>query len=297
MDRGVREREQALKAKRIVTQTKSRRRQCQLSRTIDSTGVTPEETSLVEHLYGATSPARSIFNHEGGIAQSNSRVSDTSVSVDNVVIGSDSGLSESSGGVSVWTPVNLYEPDDRAPIKGSGDRGEFETNMESLVSLLELAPGTIHNNNYPPINSAPISSATTHQMFSPANIKEPVSDGHEEDILFMYYLDEVFYFQYPFYHSIHRQSRGWLFSILKNTKSAYYAVLALGEYHRQSTLPLQPGNHGNTSLRGDRTYYGLALQEIQCSLARSHTGSNGISVKRTVEALTCLLQLLFWEVW
>lgn len=112
-----------------------------------------------------------------------------------------------------------------------------------------------------------------------------------DDVLFMYYLDQVFYVQYPFYRFSDQQGRGWLFSILRRVKSAYYATLALSEYHQHSTN----AQHSTVS-RAKYKNYGLALQEMQLSLAECQTWSGTTDLVRSVEALTSILQLLFWDV-
>lgn len=121
--------------------------------------------------------------------------------------------------------------------------------------------------------------------------------GDVEDTLFMYYLDEVFHIQYPFYQSSKRLGRGWLFSILRRVKSAYHASLALSEYH----LYLTRSHYSNIcnvsyNLRAKGGHYDLALQEMQLCLAQSHIWSGTTGLIRSVEALTAILQLLFWEV-
>ena len=106
-----------------------------------------------------------------------------------------------------------------------------------------------------------------------------------EDELFMHYLDEVFYIQYPFYNSTYKQSRSWLFSSLRRVKSVYHATLALSERHLQSTnkrsvLPTQ-FNKPN--------YYYMALQEMRLPI-----GATG--PVHSMDGITCILQILFYEV-
>ena len=112
-----------------------------------------------------------------------------------------------------------------------------------------------------------------------------------EDELFMHYLDEVFYKQFPFYHSSHRRPRGWLFSTLKRVRPAYHATLALSERHLQSTsgssLLLLPSRKTN--------YYSLALREMEV-MRESGTQSRKAGQVRSVECITCILQVLSYEV-
>jgi len=121
--------------------------------------------------------------------------------------------------------------------------------------------------------------------------KEPGLDGVSDDFLFMHYLDEVFGIQYPFYNSPRRRSRGWLFSAIRRAKSTYHATLALSEWHLKSTMEL------STTTGPTTRHYDLAVREMELSLAISHTWSSAERLARSTEALTCILQLLFREVY
>lgn len=56
----------------------------------------------------------------------------------------------------------------------------------------------------------------------------------EDTILLMHFLDKVFPLQYPMYRpDILEGGRGWLLALLLQTKSLYYAALALSSYHRR----------------------------------------------------------------
>ena len=113
--------------------------------------------------------------------------------------------------------------------------------------------------------------------------------GSSEELLLMYYLDEVFHVQYPFY----RKARGWLFSVIKRVRSTYHATLALSEYYQFSTIShnIEPG-----TLRAEYGHYRMALREILSSIAQSHEWDNSTRLVRSIESLTSILQLLFWEV-
>jgi hypothetical protein len=110
----------------------------------------------------------------------------------------------------------------------------------------------------------------------------------------MNYLDKVFYLQYPFYHLPDTQGRGWLFSILRRVKSAFHAVLALSEQHLNSS---RPRNSDITTrlvcLRAEGSHHDLALREMLLSIRESHTWNESMLLVRSLEALTCILQLLF----
>jgi hypothetical protein len=123
------------------------------------------------------------------------------------------------------------------------------------------------------------------------------SNGNTEDTLFMHYLDQVFYIQYPFYCFHNRQGRGWVLAILRRARSAYHAALALSERH---LLPV-PLDKGDTTasliqLRTQNGHYNLAIQELQRMIRDSCTSTGLAAVKPSLEVLMTLLQIFFFEV-
>ncbi|RAL04001.1 Zn(II)2Cys6 transcription factor domain-containing protein, partial [Aspergillus ibericus CBS 121593] len=99
---------------------------------------------------------------------------------------------------------------------------------------------------------------------------DPTMGGRTEDELLMHYLDRAFYVQYPFYHTRDRQRRGWLLSLLRRVKPAYYASLALSERDLLSTsLSRGELRMRLTELRAKDGYYDLALQGMQRIIAGS----------------------------
>ena len=362
MDKGVLEREQAVKVQRIISQTKSKRRQHRLLRTPQhlraepvglQVGKTPpvslslpsptqralvmqggpapqhhpqlhinegdstlDEMMWSKSLYNTILRAESFLNQEGRIPQSNQCLFDTATSIENADVESTSRLSDPSERVSASTRTSpsVYEVSDRSCLELSGERNHFETNVETPTSLCEPKSSPLYDEKYLSResnssnqtgssyllqrNSSLTSQTLGYYTSWPVCMPESILCGDmDEDELFMHYLDQVFYVQYPFYHSSNRQGRGWLFSILRRVKSAYYASLALSEYYQQSKLPRQSSisSSPNPSAAKGR-YYDLALQEMRLSLAQSDTWSGTLSVIRSVETLTSILQLLFWEV-
>lgn len=129
-----------------------------------------------------------------------------------------------------------------------------------------------------------------------------IGHGNEEAMLLMHYLDEVFFVQFPFYNSSAASGgRGWLYSLLAQVKPLYDAVLALSQYHRES-LRLTPRNNTNVNahklvhLQSRDDHYNAALRELQLSIGGSHMWSGTSILIRSIQALTCILQLLFFEV-
>lgn len=121
--------------------------------------------------------------------------------------------------------------------------------------------------------------------------------GESEDLLFMHYLDQVFYIQYPFYDVHGKQKRGWLLSMLKGGKSSYNASLALSEHHLLSTQPPNADTAASlTKQRSKDSHHYLAYQEMELSVGGSRWWNADIRITRSLESLACILQLLFLEV-
>jgi hypothetical protein len=120
------------------------------------------------------------------------------------------------------------------------------------------------------------------------------SDEEAEDVVFMHFFDHVFYLQYPYYQTRDGRERGWLFSILRRVKPAYYATLAQSERHFLATVPHNQHIAAALTLRrAGTTYYDLAMHGMQSIMAAA---PDRASLVQSVEALTALLQLLFLEV-
>lgn len=112
------------------------------------------------------------------------------------------------------------------------------TLSESMYGTSQGAGGNVDSYIGPNSSSQPCSVVYTvrgQSMSRRTAAGESVISEDPEDPLIMHYLDEVFYVQYPFYHACERQNRGWLFSILKRSPSAYHTSLALSEHHLLST--------------------------------------------------------------
>ena len=146
-------------------------------------------------------------------------------------------------------------------------------------------------------NSSPRTSTVRSLASLPMGPYESIICGGSDDILFMHYLDQVFYIQYPFYHPCNTQGRAWLFSILRRFKSTYHAALSLSEHHQLSTYCRSCGIASDaTCLRTKDGHYDQALREMRLSIGQSHTWSGTPGFINIVGTLTCILQLLFWEV-
>lgn len=189
----------------------------------------------------------------------------------------------------------------QSPIDVSRSNVHYESNMKPMDPLYDPILTDIYSSDLSGYNSEvdwPLTTQTnsslscTDLVSQPAGLNDPILYGDMEDILFMYYFDHVFYIYCPFYFPFDRRGRGWLLSILKRVSSAYHAALLLGEYHHSAST--QHNSSYSGSARGG--HYDMALQELQISLARSSAWSGSLGLTHSVEVLTTILHLLFYEV-
>ncbi|GLA40430.1 hypothetical protein AnigIFM63309_008263 [Aspergillus niger] len=143
-----------------------------------------------------------------------------------------------------------------------------------------------------------LAAATCGQTISwPGTPLDPIPGSRSEDELLMHYLDRVFYIQYPFYHTQDRQGRGWLLSLLRRIKPAYYASLALSELDLLSaSLPKSELPARLAQLRTKDGYHDLALQGMQRIMADSFSWNAQSQITHSLEGLVSILQLLYWEI-
>jgi hypothetical protein len=266
------------------------------------------ESMWDESFYNTLFPAES-FHQDDAILALNQHLSDAATEVENADMESTSVLSRSprrASGSAKIVPT-AHEAKSRWIYGVSGEDIQLQANGKTPLTfykqpwracnhdihLLRKSTSSNQDDSSSFIQKSSTSGALEHHASWPADSGSSILYGDTEDILFMDYLDHVFYIQYPFYHLSTRQGRGWLFSILRRVKSVYHASLALSEYHHYSTVLR---NISIASLRANDRHYGLALREMQLSIAQSNTWSGTPGLIRTVETLTCILQLLFWEV-
>jgi hypothetical protein len=193
--------------------------------------------------------------------------------------------------------VNIIPQDN---IRAVTNERISSTLSESMCGTSQGVSGNV--NGYVGSNSSSepcsaISNVRGRSMLRQPAAGESILSEDPEDTLFMHYLDEVFYVQYPFYHCRERQRRGWLFSILKRVPSAYHAALALSERY---LLSIQAQNSNITTslaqLRAEGGYYDLAFQEMQIIIEEAHKWDDCTHLVHTLGGLTSILLLLFYEV-
>jgi hypothetical protein len=163
--------------------------------------------------------------------------------------------------------------------------------LEAIASSRSMTQWTLSDYSTP-AQSLGANKVVEEYVTLPTYPKESNRSGAIEDELFMHYLDEVFYIQYPFYNSSDKQLRLWIFSNLRRVRSVYYATLALSKQHMQSTMKssLLPTQSNETN------YYDMALQEMDLGLREFSGLSETARLARSVEGITCTLQILFCDV-
>ena len=89
--------------------------------------------------------------------------------------------------------------------------------------------------------------------------------AQNEPILLMHYLDHVFPSQFPFYQpSLEDGGRGWLLSLIMQTKPLYYAACSLAAYHRQMKYCLEGGmKRGCFTSEALHLQYDVAITELR----------------------------------
>jgi hypothetical protein len=213
---------------------------------------------------------------------------------------SDVSLAEASFGLESFNNAP-FPPRNTHPMQ---HLASFRSSGAPLVSMFDspiLQEVSIMSDNHlahKDVNEKPYSTSNETQRDNIASYSNPsISSMNTEDTLFMHYLDQVFYIQYPFYHFQNRQGRGWVLAILRRAKSAYHATLALSERH---LLPMTLGKckiaTSFLQLRTKNGNYDLAIQELQRMVRDSYTSTGFAAVKQSLEVLMTLLQIFLFEV-
>lgn len=171
--------------------------------------------------------------------------------------------SQNSAELSIVRPREMMDQGSSVPFGSTSLLGEFSTRAQSLSANKDMKDSSV-------VSILPEESSPHDEL---------------EDNLFMHYLDEVFFIQYPFYNSPKKRSRGWIFSSVKRSKSVHHATIALSQRHLVPTADTSM----LSTLPGKRNYHEMALQELQASSGESNISNN-------IPRITCLLQLIFYEV-
>jgi hypothetical protein len=125
------------------------------------------------------------------------------------------------------------------------------------------------------------------------------NNSTEEATLLMHYLDHVFFIQFPFYdNSFSTPGRGWLFALLTGEESLHSATLALSQcLPRSSHIQMEIPTNEEPHPKSNNKYYTSALCRLRLSLAEAPNWSASTRFSRSLQATTCILQLIFFEVY
>ena len=309
MDQGVLQKEQTLKLKQAVSQTKSKRLWQKSLHTTQSSPVSDvQRTKNYFDTFPSSAPdLETTRTQNSHILQDNIQFQNGEMDIPTF----DASLRDSQ----FWQAECEISS---SWLNGLSQEAIMpQANYESGPNFYESVQyGSQHNNRFSQLptnsdtNNEELGSSSVFQEYFSSNFGYSVHSAFQstgqivstlyspaDDSLFMDYLDHVFHIQYPFYHSSRGKGTGWLFSILTRAKSAYHATLALSECYQHRT------SHQNTSLANSSDYllaqgghYDLALQEMKLILEESHTWSETVVLTRSIHILTCILQLLFQEV-
>jgi hypothetical protein len=179
-------------------------------------------------------------------------------------------------------------------------------------------PRYVHETTPPRTDDSPSSSGAPpsrytgpldpHDEFRPANkdLRDAISDHNppapavsaEESFLLMYFIDNVFPLQYPMYEAGNtHEGRGWLLSLLLNTKPLFHAALALGAYHRWLVIfaTPHPGCRILANIRQEE-HMKTCLEEAHRAMRRVNrfVEDNRLDIGIGIVASVC--QLVFFEV-
>lgn len=330
MDNGTLQRDQASRVRRVVSQTKRKKGRPQQFPTNQAPQAIGDGMRLLS-TGNASSPAAPspdpVDQHLGAFSQDESHYqaggmdfswfNDTAWSL---WPSNDVSIMESSFDLEIYN-VTPTTSQDQCSVQHLVSPGSSEgilvsaANLPILHEASEMSSGIIPRRDIQSTNDEGTrstlnglqSSASHDDRFCPkeapsydfvgSSSRVSTLIGGTEDTLFMYYLDQVFYVQWPFYGLQNSQGRGWFFSILRNVKSAYHAALALGERQLLS-IPAQTGEITSSliQLRTQNGHYDLAIQEMQIMVNDSYTSNGRARLIHSLEILTSLLQLLFCEV-
>ena len=184
------------------------------------------------------------------------------------------------------------------------DNSSGETSCAPVTSIMQpedgrrnsLGPALATSPNGKPhdvADNGPTISAPDDSLLS-----LPFVSDDDQTSLLMHYLDHVFPLQFPFYKSsIRNGGRGWLLSILMQTKPLYHAALSLAAYHRQFEY-----SQGTTDI--ERCLQVEALQEkhvmaitvLRQFLQRISSNGQDRSIIENVQLLCCMVLLVSLEV-
>ena len=165
----------------------------------------------------------------------------------------------------------------------STENADFTFHDDSFVARSEKTPPP-----EPQVSS--LERPTAIIAASPLQHQPKWVEDHESSLM-MHYLDHVFFIQFRFYApSIATGGRGWLLSLLTQTKPLYHAALSL------SACLAQEGGEARTDyLQELERHHNLTLEELQLFI-QAHSEHASTAFGGNVQILACMVQLISFEV-
>jgi hypothetical protein len=122
--------------------------------------------------------------------------------------------------------------------------------------------------------------------------------AQNESVLLMHYLDYVFPCQFRFYQpSLEDGGRGWLLSLLMQTKPLYHAACSLAAYHRQVKYCLDGGmKKGCFTTEALHLQYDVAITELRRYLEVLVSSDRERTLAEDVQLLCSIVLLISIEV-
>jgi hypothetical protein len=122
--------------------------------------------------------------------------------------------------------------------------------------------------------------------------------AQNESVLLMHYLDWVFPCQFRFYQpSLEDGGRGWLLSLLMQTKPLYHAACSLAAYHRQVRYCLDGGMRKTWfTLEALHLQYDVAITELRRYLEVLISSDRERTLVEDVQVLCSIVLLISIEV-
>lgn len=113
--------------------------------------------------------------------------------------------------------------------------------------------------------------------------------------LLMHFFDHVMPFQFRFYHpSVADGGRGWLLSVLSQSKALYGVALSLAAYHQQATS-VENGPKSAKSKEILQTRHLDCIHVLQCYMAQ-FTNEKPHTSQDFIESVACITLLVVLEV-
>jgi C6 transcription factor Pro1 len=177
---------------------------------------------------------------------------------------------------------------------------EETTSFEPRLTDSFSSPGTIPRRfslePTEPSRDVPLLIDGTPPGLTPKDAATYVAQN--ESVLLMHYLDNVFPCQFRFYQpSLEDGGRGWLLSLLMQTKPLYHAACSLAAYHRQMMYCLTGGMIQPCFTRQAlQLHHGIAITELRKYLELLVQDDHERTLEEEVQLLCSIVLFISTEV-